>query len=238
MAGHTRKSLSALDAPRIAPGRAELQSRYREVRALSRKHNSGLVELATHGALLRQARRLGLAHGKTFLVDDPYELAFAFDLLIHTSPPDRPRLVDRYLRSVNAESGSDDARVLEAMRSAHFSILYVERRHPVAGLVVRDLTCDAEFQLMDEGLESSAPEGSLIATRLYILEDFCMTAGVAVPLNAELLRDALDSVAFLSRLPMQDAVRDRRFAEAVYRLALADGIKDRIVYKDAGAASE
>jgi hypothetical protein len=43
--------------------------------------------------------------------------------------------------------------VLEAMRRVRFSIIIFARRHPVAGLIVKDLFRRVELWLVDEGLE-------------------------------------------------------------------------------------
>ena len=72
------------------------------------------------------------------------------------------------------------------MRRARFSIISSVRRHTVAGLIVKDLFRGFEFWLVDEGLESSLPDEAVLATRLYTLEGFAMTAGVLVPLDIEL----------------------------------------------------
>ena len=65
--------------------------------------------------MLQHARRLGLAHGKTLMLDSIDELPLAFDLAIHTAPVGRSRAIDRYARSAQFAQGSDEALVLGAM---------------------------------------------------------------------------------------------------------------------------
>ncbi len=77
------------------------------------------------------------------------------------------------------------------MRRARFSIISSVRRHTVAGLIVKDLFRGFEFWLVDEGLESSLPDEAVLATRLYTLKGFAMTAGVLVPLDIELIEYAI-----------------------------------------------
>jgi hypothetical protein len=74
---------------------------------------------------------------------------------------------------------------------ARFSIISSVRRHTVAGLIVKDLFRGFEFWLVDEGLESSLPDEAVLATRLYTLEGFAMTASVLVPLDIELIEYAI-----------------------------------------------
>ena len=59
-----------------------------------------------------------------------------------------------------------------------------------------------------------------------------MTAGVIVPIDIQLITDALDSTPQLMRKSHAEAIEDRRFAEAIYRTALASGIMQRVAYQD------
>ena len=127
---------------------------------------------------------------------------------------------------------SDEALVLEAMRRARFSIITFVRRHAVAGLIVRDLFRSVEFWLVDEGLESSLPDGAALATRLFMPEGFSMTAGVLVPLDIDLLEDAIAETPQLLRNRFEELIDDRRFAEAIYRVALESGLMEQVTYRD------
>ena len=122
--------------------------------------------------------------------------------------------------------------MLEAMRRARFSIIGILRRHDVAGLIVEDLFRGSEFWLVDEGLESSLPDGAALATRLYTAEGFAMTAGVLVPLDIELIEDAIADTPQLLRNRREELIDDRRFAEAIYRVALASGLMEQVAYQD------
>jgi hypothetical protein len=113
------------------------------------------------------------------------------------------------------------------MRRARFSIISFERRHAVAGLIIKDLFRGVDVWLVDEGLESSLSEGAALATRLYHPEGFAMTAGVLVPLDIELIEDAIADTPQLLGNRREGLIDDRRFAEAIYRVALASGSMGR-----------
>ena len=61
-----------------------------------------------------------------------------------------------------------------------------------------------------------------------------MTAGVNVPFDLALIEDLYDALPRrLGEAKLTDLIDDRRFAETIYRVALADGIiMDRITYQD------
>lgn len=205
------------------PSRGELLARYRHLREISKRHHSDALKLLSRDAILHQARRLGLADGKVLILDSMDELTLAFDLAIHTAPAGRSRAIDRYARSTRFASGSDEALMLEAMCNARFAIVVVRRRHPSAGLIVTDLFRKVDLWLMDEGLELSLPVGTAFATRYFAPDRFVVTAGVGMPVDLDLLTSAIELVPQLLRKPRAEAIDDRRFAQAIYRAAIAEG---------------
>jgi len=91
----------------------------------------------------------------------------AFDLAIYTAPPGRSRAIDRYARSAQLPPGSDEARMLEAMRAARFAILIIGPRHDATGVIATDLFRRTRVWLVDIGLEASLKEGVMMATRKH-----------------------------------------------------------------------
>ena len=169
------------------------------------------------------------------------ELALVYDLALYGRQGGRKRPLDRYASSQRLSSDSDEARVLDAMLAARFVLIRFERRHPEAGLIVTDLLSDEEFWLVDEGMEASMPVGFKIATRVFSPEDFHMAAGALVPLEGVILMSALARRPLLSRMNVDEAGQDRRFAEAIYREAIHAGAMERVRFQDppgfAGAAA-
>jgi|BarGraNGADG00212_1021973.scaffolds.fasta_scaffold05497_1 hypothetical protein len=216
----------------IAQTRGEVIARYRQLRAISKQHHSNVLKFVSGDAMMRHARRLGLVQGGTLVLDDIEEMHLAFDLAIHTAEAGRSRAIDRYAGSAQLAPGSDEALVLEAMCRARFSLVRVERRHEAAGLIVKDLIRKIEHWLVDEGLESSVPDGSVMATRLYTPERFSMTAGVNIPVLFDLMAEVIDEVPQLRCKEINEAIDDRRFAEAFYRVAIADGTMAQVAYQD------
>jgi hypothetical protein len=216
----------------VTVSRDQALARYRRLRELGKQHHSKILNFLPRDAVLQQARRLGLAHGRTFVLDDMDELTLAFDLAIYGAPVGRSRAIDRYARSARFPDGSDEAISLEAKRNARFAILIVQDRHPAAGLLVIDSVRETELWLMDEGLEQSMSEGDMFATRYYQPAEFAMTAGVIIPMDLTLLEAAILSLPQLGDISLVDLLDDRRFAEALYRAALADGLMEKVAFRD------
>jgi hypothetical protein len=224
---------NALENDNLPPSRNAVLARYRQLREINMRHHHETLKFISGDAVMRQARRLGLARGKTLILDDMQEMDYVCDLLIHTAAAGRSRAVDRYAASARFAPRSDEALVLAAMRAARFSILVIERRHDTAGLVATDVFRRAAVWLVDIGLEASMPDGGLIATRIFAPDRFAMTAGVNVLFDLDMIEDIYAELPRrLGKSELTALVDDWRFAEAIYRVALASGLMDRIIHQD------
>jgi len=212
--------------------REEILTRYRHLRALATRHHSEALKFLSRSAILEQARHLGLTRGKMLVAESLDEMTLAFDLAIHTARPGHSRAIDRYARAAQLPPGSDEFVVLEAMRQARFSVWRVERRHEIAGLIVQDLLRQDEAWLVDEALEQSAPEGMVMAMRLCTPDAFAMTSGIIVPVDREVMEEVLDQVLPRVRGEPDQVANDRRFASAIYRIAVANGLMERVSFEE------
>jgi hypothetical protein len=131
--------------PLARRSRAEIIDRYRRFRMISKRHNSGALKCLSSEALMEQARHLGIARGRTLILDSEDELTLVYDLALYARQGARKRPLDRYAAAQRFAPDSDEKRVLDAMLAARFVLIRVERRHPEAALIVRDLIREEEF---------------------------------------------------------------------------------------------
>ncbi len=120
------------------------------------------------------------------------------------------------------------------MCQARFSVWQVERPHETAGLLVQDLMRQESLWLVDENLERTAPMGMTLAMRVSRPEAFALTCGVIVPVDAGLIKEVLEEVQGRVRGEPDAIPNDRRFATALYRAAVMNGIMDQIGFADPG----
>ena len=52
------------------PARNAILARYRQLREISKRHHHDILKFISGNAMLQQARRLGLAQGRTLILDD------------------------------------------------------------------------------------------------------------------------------------------------------------------------
>jgi hypothetical protein len=213
--------------------REDILARYLHLREISKRLHEEVLTSISVDALLNHARRLGLTQGKTLLLEDMDEMYYVYDLAIYTAPADRSRAIDRYAKSAKFEAQSDERLMLDAMCRSQFAILLIEQRHDAVGLIATDILRNSKVWLLDVGLESSMDDGELIATRLLTPGPFSMTAGVNVPFQIEMLEPICMLLPQrMGNSKLSRIAEDRRFAEAVYKVGLADGVMDRIAYLD------
>ncbi len=213
--------------------RNEILNRYRHLRAISTRHHGATLDRVARPAILERAKHLGLAYGQTLVAESEEAMTLIFDLAIYTAKSGRSRAIDRYAKAVALSLDPDEARTLDAMCEAQFSVWRIERHHEVAGLMVTDVLRDNETWLVDEALAVSARPGLSFASRLCWAAEFAMTCGIVVPVDAEFLEEViLDNVAWLRRADRQQLANDPRFAAAIYRTALNEGIMDNVVFRE------
>ena len=99
-------------------------------------------------------------------------------------------------------------------------------------MVTEDTVTHEQLWLMDEGFEATARRGMGLATRLLRVNGFYMTTGAAVPVTADVLKEAIASRSAWQSEPPSRFVNDRRFPEAVYAAAIRQGEMQFIQFRD------
>ena len=90
---------NVVTGPAALLSRAEVLTRYRHLREISKQHHSAALDFLSKDTIISQARCIGLAQGKTLVLDSTDDLNLAFDLAIYTAPKGRSRAIDRYARA-------------------------------------------------------------------------------------------------------------------------------------------
>jgi hypothetical protein len=212
--------------------REEKLRRYRSLRAINTRQQSDALDFISQTAMLDCARRLGLACGRSLVLDNPDELTLAFDLMVHTARGGRRRGIDRYAEKVRPPPGSDEEFMLTAARNAKFAVWQVEQRHQEIGLRILDIVSNEVIWLIDESLEASCPDGHMFASRLIAVDDFVMTCGVVVPIDELVILEAWKSMPRWSPASQAEMVQDPRFAMGIFRAAIRTRIMDGVRYID------
>jgi hypothetical protein len=203
--------------------REAILARYDDYRRLNSAHQTTLAQCLLEGSAAKIAVQLGLVEHEDEVADcELDEIAPALDLAIYGGTAEGPAAVQLLAQDIGDQLSSAEARVLNGMRSAQFSIFRVNGCHLGTGIDLTDIISGEQIWVVDRGLEASAHAGAELALRLLQPDDFWITTGVVVEVDSAMWRELeAEGVISLRSSPMPSVNRDR-LAEAVYRLAAAN----------------
>ena len=207
--------------------RAEVLTRYRGLRELSRKHVNAIIKRLPKKTVLYWGKRIGLVRRKAFVASSIEEMALVFDLALYSTRTGKISPVERYRRTLEFATGSEDDLMLDAMCRSRFSLFLIKRRHLAAGLILEDLLRQEEVWLMDEGFEQTVPDGAALASRVTKPDAFHMTTGASIPITRDAMEDVAAAIPSLD-VPLADGT-NVRFIETVYRSAVTHRLMDTVV---------
>ena len=172
----------------------DILARYQRMRKASFELNKILPRYVPKEGMEATAKRLGFWQHGTLVFDTMDQSCVLFDQAIHGYFKDGRNAVDRYLADHPPAPGSDQEAVLAAKKRSFYSLFQVEGIVPEMGVHVHDLLRNRRLFLADVGFSRTAVKGLVLATRVLPFADFIMSAGAALPMDA-------DTLTKISRLP-------------------------------------
>jgi hypothetical protein len=122
---------------------------------------------------------------------DELQLALVLDLGVLDPLGGHGRGIDRQAKAELPEPGSDDARMLAALRDAKFGLYRLRGPHPEGGAAAEAFPDGGPVHIHD-GFLGRQPPGRLFGVRLAWPEDgLAMTCGAVVPLDSRVLERLL-----------------------------------------------
>ncbi len=135
------------------------------------------------------AKRLGLLR-QGGMVGNEHQTALAIELAVWTASGNSSTALQRYARQVQLVPDSDEAVVLAGMLDSVLSFWQAERRHPVAGWELRDISWGQSVWVVDERIDQclSMHPLPLFVTRLFgsAPDGFAMSCSSILPVPSEL----------------------------------------------------
>jgi len=230
---------------RIASGGAsdaERRDRYLSCRQTSREFNNAILKYLSRDDMQRGARDLGMFHRGTIVWANEAETAVFSDHCIYDIRRTGQTAVERFAAASKAPPGTQERLMLDAMVSARYALLQVQRPVGSVGLAVADLFREEEGILCDVSFAATVPRGAILATRVLYpkSEDFCMTSGAALPVSPDYLVDIAEIMMGLGVRRPADVARlgreDRdRLTTRILRTLVRSGVTDFMTYAEPGA---
>jgi hypothetical protein len=186
--------------------RDEVLAAYRQIRAAIQRVLREAARTCSRADLTRAAKQLGLWEEGRIVADED-----ALDMLVDVAlfePNQRGRRAfDRFLADEALRLAPADLDPAQRMAGAFFSIFRFAARHETAGVWLEDLLeGDRRLWLVDEGLEASAPDGTVFGMRLFDAGPFHAGFGIVAPVDGETVEFCLEARARGARLPFRHSL--------------------------------
>jgi hypothetical protein len=213
--------------------RDQILARYRQLRGISTAQHSAALAMVPQSALLRHAKRIGVARGHVLMFESEAEVPLLMDLAVYGHGTGGTSAIERYASKLPADASDDEITMVHAKLNARFSVWRVQRRHEIVGLWLTNLLHRSapEEWLVDEAMEASCPDGLVFAARLAKPDAFSISCGVVAPVTPETVYELIDSRGRCLWQDIADIEENSRFAAALYRAAIRSGVMERVEFR-------
>ena len=207
-----------------------LKDRSRRLCAVANRHCAAVAPFMSRDKVREHAKRLDLFR-QGVIAGNEHQRALVIELAVWTASGNSSTALQRYARQVQLVPDSDEAVVLAGMLDSILSFWKAERRHPVAGWELRDLSWGQSVWVVDERIDQrlSQHPSSLFVTRLFgsAPDGFAMSCSSILAAPSEL--DQIAAVKVRDTEGVQDpeesvrASRTSVFGTALYTALLRCG---------------
>jgi hypothetical protein len=163
---------------------------------------SSAMRRIPEASMASQARALGIwRHNRLHVRHEPQAL-LAVDLAVFHPLGGHKRAIDREARAIRPPDGSEEARVLDALGRAVFTLFRLGDPAPEGGSVeAEDMLRGNAFTLRDKRLSQNGMQGLAFAGHLMPIEGVMMTCGVVAPLTDPVIETLLGRFAAVEETP-------------------------------------
>lgn len=193
--------------------RDEILARYRPIRASVQAVLAEAVKHCRKPDFDRAAKHLDLVAQEQ--LEDEETFAMLCDIALFEPNQRGRRVIDGYLDKPASFLDADDRDLATKLASARFSIFRVAGWHRDGGFWLEDLLARERLWLMDEGLEASAPEGFVIAMRLFDAGPFHAGLGIVVQPDADRVAFCTPSASRGNPLPVRHSLAAALYGDAI-----------------------
>ena len=198
--------------------RDEALAQYRPIRAAIQRVLAQAPKVCTGADWKRAARALGFEVADSIEVGSEREIEMLGDVALFEPNQRGKRAYDRFLKTQADQLEPEDRDVAQRMANAFFSIFEVIGRHETAGVWLKDLLIDSEpMWLMDESIETSAPDGIIVGMRVFDAGSFHAGFGIVVPVDAELVQLTKMSPATPGQRPSGRRLVPMVYGDEIYK---------------------
>ena len=209
------------------PSRDAVLASYRPIRTSIQRVLAEAVKHCRKSDFDRAAKHLDLIDQQQ--LDDEETFAMLCDVALFEPNQRGRRVIDGFITKRADTLDPADQDLVRRLSSAFFSIFRVSGWHENGGVELEDLlTPDRRIWLMDENLEVSAPEGLVIAMRVFDAGPFHAGFGIVVQPDGEASAFCSSAAARGQPLPVRYSLAAALYGDDIARSAVAGAVEDGI----------
>jgi hypothetical protein len=197
--------------------RDEALSLYRPIRAGIQRVLKLAVSGCNRSDWMRASKHLSVWSEDEVAIEDNNIVDMITDIALFEPNQRKRRAYDAFLADQAQQLDPADLQLATLMADAFFSIFKVVGRHPAAGIWVENvLDRNRRIWVLDEGLESSAPDSFVFGMRLFDVGPFHAGFGIVVPADEETTYFCAEARARGGPLPVRGSLAATLYGDAMW----------------------
>ena len=212
-----------------------LLGKYKRLRALCLALNLRLVKTVSEQSYEECGRNLGFVSEDRLAVDSHEKLAILMDFALHYPGPDGQSPVARFLET-SPPSDPEEMAALRGMISSYYSIFQITDLEQGIGIAVTDILRNETAFVADVGFGTTGVRNSFFAARMIATDDFLLTSGSVVFLDARAMRQVADDLARSGQNPKEfdfrqiTSAQQAELAATAIRASFSSGAMSHVKY--------
>jgi uncharacterized protein YuzB (UPF0349 family) len=136
-----------------------------------------------HDVLEQGARKLGMFRNGKIAREHDNHPTILRDYCLHNVLSGGRSVVEQYLIDSSPDHDSVEYACLHSMQHSIYTLLLTESIEPDFGVKMRDLRTGESLFMIDINYSRTAVVNNVLATRLFLFDEFVMASGAALPLG-------------------------------------------------------
>ncbi|RLF33140.1 MAG: hypothetical protein DRN07_03330 [Thermoplasmata archaeon] len=200
--------------------------KYKTYRKIGMELNHKIMDSCLdRDVLMKSARLLGIARGKTLIFDSEDETSVLMDFALNEYRVNNKNTIEIYREKIGWQNEIEKD-ILDALLSSYTSLFKVTSIYEAENtLLLNDILNKKDnLKLIDIAFSKTAIPGLLLFIRLIPFKDFNMTSGISFAFPGDLEEYLLRRYKKLSKKVKTDSESIKRFI-SFFRLSKTDGIE-------------
>lgn len=213
---------------------AKILADYHDNRDIGREVFEGISNCLSGDAVIKSAKKLGLAAGKEIIAQNENELTILMDYAYHNQRNGLFNAIERFA-NMNSNVVAEYPEFFKAINTSFYSVFSVMSVTPGLGITVEDMLTGENIHIIDVGFSHSPRVPNMCGRIIPFKEGYYCTSGAMLPLFKDHQQEAVDRILVkfsAHKLSMQQPVFSKKqeaaFQAEVIRYLLKTDASERV----------